>query len=81
MELKDTIDMMQSEDYRERFKAEYHQNKLRTQGLRKMLNQWAHGVLKFDPTCSESLLTAQLKAMETYGALLEERARIEKIRL
>lgn len=81
MELKDTIEMMQSAEYRERFKAEYQQNKIRTQGLRKMLTQWSHGVLKFDPVSSEKLLTAQLKAMEAYGAILEERARIEKIRL
>ena len=29
MELKDTIDLMQSDDYKERFKAEYYQAKIR----------------------------------------------------
>ena len=29
MELKDTIELMQSDDYKERFKAEYYQVKIR----------------------------------------------------
>lgn len=33
MELKDTIAMMQSEDYKERFKAEYYQIVIRYQKL------------------------------------------------
>lgn len=39
MELKETIEMMQSEDYRERFKAEYQQNVIRFQKLRAMLEK------------------------------------------
>ena len=35
MELKDTIELMTSEDYKERFKAEYLQLKIRIEGLRK----------------------------------------------
>lgn len=37
MELKDTVDLMNSEDYKERFKAEYLQTKIRYDNLRKML--------------------------------------------
>ena len=40
MELKDTIDLMQSEDYKERFKAEYQQNVIRFQKIRAMLEKW-----------------------------------------
>lgn len=40
MELKDTVEMMNSGDYRERFKAEYHQLKIRANSLQKMLNEW-----------------------------------------
>ena len=35
MELKDTIEMMMSEDYKERFKAEYNQTKIRYEKLKK----------------------------------------------
>ena len=35
MELKDTIEMMTSNDYKERFKAEYHQTKIRYEKLKK----------------------------------------------
>lgn len=34
MELKDTIELMTSKDYKERFKAEYLQLKIRVEGLR-----------------------------------------------
>ena len=37
MELKDTIDLMNSEDYRERFKAEYYQTKIRYDKLHKII--------------------------------------------
>ena len=35
MELKDTIDMMLHEDYKERFQAEYWQTKIRYERLKK----------------------------------------------
>ena len=35
MELKDTIEMMNSDDYKERFKAEYYQTKIRYEKLKK----------------------------------------------
>ena len=35
MELKDTIDLMTSEDYKDRFKAEYYQTKIRYDKLHK----------------------------------------------
>ena len=37
MELKDTIQMMQSADYKERFKAEYYQTVIRYEKLDAML--------------------------------------------
>ena len=36
MELKDTIDLMNSGDYKERFIAEYYQTKIRYEKLHKM---------------------------------------------
>lgn len=49
MELKDTVEMMNSGDYRERFKAEYHQLKIRANSLQKMLNEWEKWKTSFCP--------------------------------
>ena len=37
MTLKDTIKLMESEDYKERFKAEYYQTKIRYNKLHEMI--------------------------------------------
>ena len=37
MELKDTVEMMNSSDSKERFKAEYYQTKIRYEKLHSML--------------------------------------------
>lgn len=81
MELKDTIEMMNSTDYKERFKAEYHQLEVRIARLDKMLEKWVAGRLEFKPTCSFELLSNQLEAMKKYSKCLEERAVIEGITL
>ena len=81
MELKDTIEMMQSEDYKERFKAEYNQLRIRINGLENMLKKYKAGTLSFTPSCSYDLLNGQLKAMKLYREYLEERAIIENIQL
>ena len=81
MELKDTIEMMGSEDYKERFKAEYLQLKIRMTGLSNMLKKYKAGTLTFKPSCSYDLLSGQLKSMGLYATYLEERADIEGINL
>ena len=81
MELKDTVQMMESSDYKERFKAEYLQLKIRINGLRNMLKKYKDGPLTFKPSCSYELLNGQLKVMEMYAQYLEERAEIENIEL
>ena len=81
MELKDTVQMMESVDYKERFKAEYLQLKIRINGLRNMLKKYKAGTLPFTPSCSYDLLNGQLKAMELCATYLEERAEIEGIDL
>ena len=81
MELKDTIEMMVSVDYKERFKAEYLQLKIRMTGLINMLKKYKAGTLTFKPSCSYDLLNGQLKSMEMYAKYLEERAEIENIEL
>ena len=81
MELKDTVEMMESTDYKERFKAEYLQLEIRVNGLRNMLKKYKDGTLTFKPSCSYDLLNGQLKAMELYATYLYERADIEGINL
>ena len=81
MELKDTIELMQSNDYIDRFKAEYLQLKIRMEGLSSMLKKYKEGNLNFKPKCSCDLLNGQFKAMDMYASYLEERAEIEGIEL
>ena len=81
MELKDTIEMMQSDDYKERFKAEYYQLKIRTEKLKAMLEKWDKGELNFTPICPRSIYDLQIRNMYDYLAVLEGRAVIEGIEL
>lgn len=81
MELKDTIEMMQSADYKERFKAEYYQTKIRYNKLHAMTIKYEAGTLNFEPSCSLELLNEQKKHMGMYLHALEVRAEIEKIEL
>ena len=81
MELKDTISLMQSADFKERFKAEYFQLKIRRSGLKNMLDKWKNGTLEFEPKCPFHLLQKQLLVMDEYLEVLEERAKIEDIKL
>ncbi len=81
MKLNETIEMMNSEDFKERFKAEYYQLKIRMDGLSNMLFKYKHGELNFTPKCSYDLLNGQFKSMDMYASFLEERALIEGIEL
>ena len=81
MQLKDTIPLMKSDNYKERFQAEYYQLKNRTGKLMAMLDQWDKGVLPFTPTCPRILLDDQLKCMIKYLAVLSLRAQLEGIDL
>ena len=81
MELKDTITLMTSDDYKERFKAEYYQLKIRDEKLTTMLNKYNAGELNFTPSCSYEMLFEQLVYMEHYLGMLEKRAEIEGINL
>ena len=81
MRLADTVNMMNSEDYKERFKAEYSQLVIRYYGLKAMLEKWDAGTLSFRPTCPRSTYNIQVKAMEDYIAILEARAVMENVNL
>lgn len=81
MELKDTIEMMNSPDYKERFKAEVYQLDIRIGKLSNLLSSWMAGELKFQPICSYVLLETQLNSMKVYRHLLQIRAEAEAINL
>lgn len=81
MELKDTVQMMESVDYKERFKAEYLQLKIRYDKLDAMTVKYEAGTLNFTPSCSIELLKEQKRYMGNYIRCLKIRAEIEKIDL
>ena len=81
MQLVDTVELMLSNDYKDRFKGEYFQVKERYERLRKMVVRYQAGTLSFEPKCDLELLKSQLSAMRVYLYVLEVRAQIEGIEL
>lgn len=81
MELKDTITLMRSDDYVERFVAEYLQLRIRKEKLEELIVKYKRNELSFTPDCSIAMLEVRLTVMIEYMLILEEQARIEKINL
>lgn len=81
MELKDTVELMNSSDYKERFKAEYLQTKIRYEKFHTMLVKREAGTLSFELACPITILLNQKRAMAEYLKYLEIRAEIEGIPL
>ena len=81
MDLERIIELMKSEDYKDRFRAEYYQLEDRIDKLVNMLEKYKAGTLNFTPSCSYELLSYQLQTMNAYKRVLEERAEIEGIEL
>ena len=81
MQLKDTIELMTSEDFKERFKAEYYQLSIRLCSLTSMLIKLENNMLDFEPKCSKETLENQVIFMQGYMDLLRLRAKIEEIEL
>lgn len=79
--LNDTVALMLSDDYKDRFKAEYFQLKIRHEKLLNMLARHDTGTLDFEPTCAIGLLAEQCGAMGRYLRILEARAKAEGITL
>lgn len=73
MDLRSTVEMMFSSDYKERFRAEYYQTKIRYEKLHRMTIQYEAGTL--------ALLREQKAAMGNYLHALEVRAEIENVDL
>ena len=90
MELKDTIEMMTSKDYKERFKAEYYQTKIRYDKLKDFNNKIKAAIMTRHcenkvtmpvHDCPDELLFEQQNSMGRYLQILEVRAKIEGIEL
>ena len=65
-ELSDTIELMTSDDYKERFKAEYWQTKIRHDKLHDMIVKYEAGTLNFEPTCNIDIFKKQITNMANY---------------
>lgn len=80
-DLKDTVELMQSNDYKDRFRAEYYQTKIRYNKLHTLLVQLDAGTAKITPKCPKELLKKQCSDMGSYLYDMEVRACIEEIDL
>ena len=81
MQIKETVPMMNSADYKERFKAEFYQLLIRLDRLTSMLIKWENNTLDLDPKCSKETLETQVIFMKGYVDILLLRSKIEGIEL
>lgn len=81
MNLLETSELMNSKDFKERFKAEYYQTKYRYLKLHKLIVKIDADTSEFTPSCPIDLLKKQKAAMGEYLYCLEVRAEIENIEL
>lgn len=79
--LTDTLSMMSSDDYKERFLAEYIQVCIRLSKLKNILERLDNNTLSFEPDCPSELLRKQADVMLEYGKILQKRAKYENIEL
>lgn len=73
--------LSESDNYKDRFLAEYIQLKDRYNKLHRMLIKWEAGTLNFKTTCPFGILEKQALLMGQYLKQLEIRAEIEDIDL
>jgi hypothetical protein len=69
------------EDWKVRLKKEYHELRERFQKLDTMIDKYEKGQLEFEPKCPIDLLKGQCSTMWNYLKILEQRAKIEEIKL
>ena len=81
MVLNDTVELMNSSNYQDRFVAEYMQLWYRMEKLRAMLDKYRANELNFTPKCSYDLLHEQYVHMKGYLVSLTTRATVEGIEL
>lgn len=79
MGLKDTAELMNSDDYKDRFKAEYWQLRHRLDKLNDMLKRYVKNELDFIPDTPFIWLKQQAFAMQAYLDALSVRCDYENI--
>ena len=68
-------------EWQKRFVKEYHELRDRFTKLDMMIGKYEKGQLEFEPKCPIDLLKHQRSVMWEYLSILEQRARIEEIKL
>ena len=81
MELKDTVELMTSPHWKDRFLAEYLQTKIRYKKLHKMIVKREVGKCDFDTPIPLSSWKMQAQAMGVYLFELEKQAILHGIEL
>ena len=81
MKLKDTVNGMLSDDYKERFVAEYQQLDIRINKLLNTIHDYKKSEHLRKSKCDRLLLLKQCELMMSYRDVLETRAKIEGIEL
>jgi len=81
MDIVETMELMLSSDYKDRFKAEFYQLDIRIKNLQTLLKIWEAGDLDFVPMCDKNMLYRQLSIMTDYRDVLLKRAKLEGIEL
>lgn len=72
--MRNTVALMLSDDYKERFVAEYIQLVCRRDKLKSMIKSWEKGTLAFTPKSKMNLLYTQIVIMNRYISVLRKRA-------
>lgn len=81
MELKDTVELMTSADWKDRFKAEYLQTKIRYEKLHTLIVKREVGKIDFSTPIPLENWKEQVKHMGLYLYELEKQAAIHGIEL
>lgn len=85
MNLNETVNLMLSDDYKDRFAAEYFQTYLRYMRLKRFCNKIEAAQIKNvqepEHDCPLPLLREQQRAMGEYLKILELRAEIEHVNI
>ena len=68
-------------EWQKRFVKEYHELRGRFTKLDEMIQRYEKGQLEFEPKCPIELLKRQRSVMWDYLSVLEQRAKIEEIKL
>ena len=80
-DLQETVYAMTSDNYKQRFIAEYAQVAIRANKLSDIINRYFNDALYFKLECGIWLLVEQYMVMKHYIEILQKRAKIENIDL